>query len=129
SGHERKRTKQHRCHHGPDDELRLELDGVLDVMRDSDGRFTWDSLRAHLEAAMKMATDLHLLDAREVLTDTIARGNRLVAACSDPVIVLGVFSKMLPSVHGMSQGVYEVVCADLRKVTLLARNFFTNPGG
>ncbi|CAN0339531.1 unnamed protein product [Pylaiella littoralis] len=98
-------------------------------MRDSDGRFTWYSLRAHLEAAMKMATDLNLLDARKVLTDTIARGNRLVAACSDPVIVLGVFSKMLPWVHGVSQEVYEVDCADLRKVTLLARNFFTNHGG
>ncbi|CAN0034081.1 unnamed protein product, partial [Pylaiella littoralis] len=70
--------------------LRLELDGVLHVMRCYDGRFTWYSFRAHLEAAMKMVTDLNLLDARKVLTDTIARGNRLVAACSDPVIVLGV---------------------------------------
>ncbi|CAN0443651.1 unnamed protein product, partial [Pylaiella littoralis] len=98
-------------------------------MRDADGRYTWFTMRTHLDVAIRMATDLNLLDARKVLSDTVARGNRMVAACNDPVLVLGVFSKMLPSVHGVSQEVYEADCADLRKVTALSRNFFTNPSG
>ncbi|CAM9321473.1 unnamed protein product, partial [Pylaiella littoralis] len=109
--------------------LRLKLDGVLDVMRDADGRYTWFTMCTHLGVAIRMATDLNLLDARKVLSDAVARGNRMVAACNDPVLVLGVFSKMLPSVHGVSQEVYEADCADLRKVTALSRNFFTNPSG
>ncbi|CAN0124731.1 unnamed protein product, partial [Pylaiella littoralis] len=110
-------------------ELRLKLDGVLDVMRDADGSYTWFTMRTHLDVAIRMATDLNLLDARKVLSDTVARGNRMVVACNDPVLVLGVFSKMLPSVHAVSQEVYEADCADLRKVTALSRNFFTNPSG
>ncbi|CAN0441887.1 unnamed protein product, partial [Pylaiella littoralis] len=66
-------------------------------MRDADGRYTWFTMRTHLDVAIRMATDLNLLDARKVLSDTVARGNRMVAACNDPVLVLGVFSKMLPS--------------------------------
>ncbi|CAN0430054.1 unnamed protein product, partial [Pylaiella littoralis] len=96
-------------------ELRLKLDGVLDIMRDADGRYTCFTMRTHLDAAMQMAMDLNLLDARKALSDAVARGTRMVAACNGPVLVLGVFSKMLPSVHRVSQEVYEADCADLRK--------------
>ncbi|CAN0123773.1 unnamed protein product, partial [Laminaria digitata] len=53
----------------------------------------------------------------------------MVAACDNPRIVLGVFSKMLPFVQGVSQEVHKADCADLRKVHALTKNHFTSPAG
>lgn len=67
---------------------------------------------------MRRSADLKLLDARKVLDDTNPRGNRRVQACGDLVLVLVAFSKTLPSVHGVSQKVYEADCTDLRSLRL-----------
>ena len=99
------------------------------MMRDVDGIFTWYDLVTPLESAMKMAMDFNLLDASKVLSDTIDGGRRMVAACGNPRIVLGVFSKMLPFVKGVSQEVHEADCADLRKIHALTKNHFTSPDG
>ena len=100
---------------------------MLEVMRDVNGTFTWYDLVTPLESTIKMAIDFNLLDARKVLSDTIARGRRMVAACGHPRIVLGVFSKMLPFVQGVPQEVHEADCADLRKIHALTNNHFTSP--
>ena len=106
---------------------------------DVDGIFTWYDLVMPLESATKMAVDFNLLDARKVTSDTIASGCRMVAACGNPRIVLGVFfkmlpfvqgfSKMLPFVQGVSQEVDEADCADPRKVHAMRKNRFTSPDG
>lgn len=97
------------------------MDPVNEVMRNDGDAYSWHDLRPLLDTALTMATDMNLLTTRKVLSDTIARGARMLKACGDPVMVLGVFSKMLPSVHGVSQEVHEADCAELRKVRALDR--------
>eukprot|EP00904_Undaria_pinnatifida_P002455 jgi/Undpi1/1220/HiC_scaffold_108.g14134.m1 len=108
---------------------RERLDPVLEVMRDVDGIFPWYDLVTSLESAMEMAMDFNLLDARKGLSDTLSRGGRVVAACSNPRTVLGVLSKMLPFVQGVSQDVHEADCADLCKIHALTMNHLTSPDG
>lgn len=87
------------------------------MIRDVDGAFNWYDLVPPLQTAMQMLTDLNLSDSRKIHSDTIAQGGRMrmVAACDNPRIVLGVFSKILPSVRGMSQEAHEADCAELGK--------------
>ena len=106
--------------------MRLKLDPALEVMRDVDAAFTWYDLVPPLQTAMQMATDLNLLYIRKVLSDTISRGVRMTAACSNPLIVLGMFSKMLPSVQGVCQELHEANCAELRKVHASQRAILLN---
>ena len=49
-----------------------------------------------------------------------------MAACGNPRIVMGVTSKILPSVQGVHQEFHEADCAELRKIHALTKTHFTH---
>eukprot|EP00904_Undaria_pinnatifida_P006815 jgi/Undpi1/3263/HiC_scaffold_15.g06637.m1 len=108
-------------------------------MRDSSGKFDWFILHDRLTEAMQRASDLSLLDERKVLGDVIARGSQMQMVLRNAAAVLGLFSRMLPSIRGVAQEVAEADMAEMRKLHLINRNQFSvlgaacyaggNPGG
>ena len=112
---------------------------MLETKRDSSGKFDWFTLHDRLTEAMQRASDLSLLDERKVLGDVIARGSQMQMVLRNAAAVLGLFSRMLPSIRGVAQEVAEADMAEMRKLHLMNRNQFSvlgaacyaggNPGG
>ena len=109
--------------------MRLKLDVVLERMRNADGGFVWADLCRALGTAAKMALDLNLLDARKTLSEAQARGERMLHACGNGEMVLEVFTKMLPTIAGVSRELHEADCMELRKHAALNKNHFTASAG
>ena len=97
-------------------------------MRDASGKLDWFHLHAQLTEAMQRASDLALLEERKVLGDVIARGSQIQLVFHNATAVLGVFSRMLPSIHGVSQEVAEADMAEKRKLNIHTRNQFSALG-
>lgn len=76
-----------------------------------------------------MNTRLEILDSRKIIRDTIARGGHLVEACGDGAIVLGVLSKMPPSVRGFVPRSGRGGLRRSTEMNALTNNHFTSPAG
>ena len=98
---------------------------MLETKRDSSGKFDWFTLHDRLTEAMQRASDLSLLDERKVLGDVIARGSQMQMVLRNAAAVLGLFSRMLPSIRGVAQEVAEADMAEMRKLHLMNRNQFS----